>query len=879
MVKKAKFILTIIGVFLLLSFTLKIDASYAYNENKAKNLNDNGENSNANVLDITYKNDLSKEIDGKTKTITKDTTDVSFDEFNFPDKAFRDSLRELLPTQTKDNILTNEELRKIESLDLSANVISNLTGIEYFTELKSLDISLNLLKNVDLSKNIKLTYLNAQNNQLMKTLELPESIEILYLEFNYSLTNFELSKFHNLKIFYAPDVKLNDVDLSNLTEIIALDLENTGLNSINVKNNKKLEYLNVRDNNLTMLDVSYNESLYTLDVEGNRLEKLLLPVSSKTGNSVDFYSQQVTDGYQIVWYEGEKIISANEKVQMKGQTLTSKANAKKINVKYNSNGGSGSITSQKGLFGENIYLKQNTFTRNGYIFKGWSTSANISNVVYNDLDTIKLDKYPAKGNITLYAVWQPIKYSIQFDSNGGSGLVSQMNNLNYGLRYKLTTNTFTKEGYTFKGWSKNKESNVVYYLNNQNVYNLATKDGEVITLYAVWQKNEYNVNFKVDGKTTITKVSYGNKVQKIVSPNKTGYTFLGWYNEKTNEKYDFNIQVKEHINLVAKFRPNTYSITFNGNGSTNNKMDTIFWEFDKLNNLPTNTFIKKGYKFLGWSTSANGVVKYLNKASIKNLTSTDGANITLYAKWEKIKENFSIQSSNINTIYNGKAQTISITNIPSGSTILYRTSTNGSWTTKKPSRTTIGTTTIYFKISHPDYNTYEGNRKVTIKAKSIGSLSISSIGNKTYTGKDVKPSVSIKDGKTTLKNNTHYTISYGNNKKTGKAYVKITGKGNYTGTVTRYFYIVPKVPSISITAGRGNMTVKAKSTGANGYEISYATSKNGKYSKVASTSQNRKITRLTKGKKYYVKVRAYIVIDGKKVYSGYSSIKTVTIRK
>ena len=238
------------------------------------------------------------------------------------------------------------------------------------------------------------------------------------------------------------------------------------------------------------------------------------------------------------------------------------------------------------------------------------------------------------------------------------------------------------------------------------------------------------------------------------------------------------------------------------------------------------------------------------------------------------KANQSVIAKGYTGTYDGKAHTITLSGVPSGSTIQYRTSTNGAWTSTKPSRTTVGTTTVYYQITNPNYNTVSGNVTIKINKKSVSKLSISKISNKTYTGKQIKPGVTVKDGKTTLKNNKDYVLSYGKNKSTGKAYVKITGKGNYSGSVTKYFYIVPKKPSVSLKAGAGKITVTSKTTGASGYQIAYSTSKNKGYKAVTSGSK-KTISKLKRKKTYYIKVRAYKTVNGKKVYGSYSIVKTV----
>jgi hypothetical protein len=94
-------------------------------------------------------------------------------------------------------------------------------------------------------------------------------------------------------------------------------------------------------------------------------------------------------------------------------------------------------------------------------------------------------------------------------------------------------------------------------------------------------------------------------------------------------------------------------------------------------------------------------------------------------------------------------------------------------------------------------------------AKKISSLSISKISDQAYTGKSLKPGVTVKDGSKTLKSGTDYTLSYGKNKNIGKASVKITGKGDYSGSKTVTFKIVPKKAAISsITESKQKITLK-----------------------------------------------------------------------
>ncbi|MGN0523302.1 MAG: fibronectin type III domain-containing protein [Eubacterium sp.] len=157
----------------------------------------------------------------------------------------------------------------------------------------------------------------------------------------------------------------------------------------------------------------------------------------------------------------------------------------------------------------------------------------------------------------------------------------------------------------------------------------------------------------------------------------------------------------------------------------------------------------------------------------------------------------------------------------------------------------------------------------------------------TYSGKVYAPAVTVKDsqGKTLVKN-TDYTVTYASGRKyVGKYAVKITLKGNYSGTKTLYFYIKPKATSISsVTAGSKKFTVKWKkqATQTTGYQIQYSTSSKFTNAKTVTISKNsttsKTISGLSAKRKYYVRVRTYKIVNGTKYYSAWSSAKHVTTK-
>ena len=160
-----------------------------------------------------------------------------------------------------------------------------------------------------------------------------------------------------------------------------------------------------------------------------------------------------------------------------------------------------------------------------------------------------------------------------------------------------------------------------------------------------------------------------------------------------------------------------------------------------------------------------------------------------------------------------------------------------------------------------------------------------SVKNAVYTGKAVKPAVTITtyDGKKL--NKKYYTVSYKNNKKigTGKAIIKF--KNGYVGTVTKKFKINPKKTAIKTLKGskkKLRVTYK-KVANVSGYQVQVATNKKFTKNKKTVTLKGSKKTaatvkKLKKNKKYFVRVRTYKVVNKKKYYSKWTAVKAVKVK-
>lgn len=204
--------------------------------------------------------------------------------------------------------------------------------------------------------------------------------------------------------------------------------------------------------------------------------------------------------------------------------------------------------------------------------------------------------------------------------------------------------------------------------------------------------------------------------------------------------------------------------------------------------------------------------------------------------------------------------------------------------------------TLTFTVSHVDQNISKdiGKKSVTVtvpakktpvpEAKiSLSKVAVGKIADQTYTGKQRKPSIQLKYKGKKLTKNKDYTVSYKSNVKIGTGSVILKGKGTYQGTRTAKFQIIPKKPNIvSVKPGKKNtLDIKWKKvSNISGYQISYSLQSKKGFKTVTLKSKATKTTlkKLKSGKKYYVKMRTYKTVNGKRIYSQYTELKKSTTK-
>ena len=203
-------------------------------------------------------------------------------------------------------------------------------------------------------------------------------------------------------------------------------------------------------------------------------------------------------------------------------------------------------------------------TLKGYTFAFWYLGEDEQNATAYDFDT------PVTGDITLTTKWNINKYTVTFDSYGGTP-VPPKQEVEYGLTAAKPDDP-TLKGHTFAFWYLGEDEQ------NATAYDFGTPVTENITLTAKWNINKYTVTFDTDGGTPVPpnqEVEYGlTATEPTTAPTKTGYTFDGWY--LGDEKYDFSDAVEQNITLRAKWEAIPYGVTYSYHNSVPAEvMDTL----------------------------------------------------------------------------------------------------------------------------------------------------------------------------------------------------------------------------------------------------------------------------------------------------------------
>lgn len=303
-------------------------------------------------------------------------------------------------------------------------------------------------------------------------------------------------------------------------------------------------------------------------------------------------------------------------------TFTAQWTPNKYTVKYNANGGAGSMANSTATYDADFITRKNSFTKEGYTFNGWNEKADGSGTAWNltsagVYESGKSWKWTYKEDKTLYAQWIPNTVNIDYRASGG---------------------TVSGKGYTVNAEGVILKNGVACFDKATYGHDYTTKTADELGL----KKTGYTLTgWKIHSTGTVLGVGkpYGS----------TKYVCWNDRNKTTKNATGFNSV------LFAQWTPNQYRLTFNANGGTlknpgtnlyngkNTDYVPVTYSYTNFNTMTGDIPVREGYSFRGWFTSKEGGEKVYeaNGQAVKNSICWGEKsewiytnNLTVYAHWE-----------------------------------------------------------------------------------------------------------------------------------------------------------------------------------------------------------------------------------------------------
>ena len=299
-----------------------------------------------------------------------------------------------------------------------------------------------------------------------------------------------------------------------------------------------------------------------------------ITITQDYGTPITAPADPIREGYTFIGWDRD----IPKTMPAENITVTAQWEINQYTITFDTNGGS-EIAPITQDYGTEITAPDNP-TRKGYTFKGW--------------DKEIPETMPAE-NITVTAQWEINRYTITFDTAGGSEIAPITQD--YGTNITAPANP-TRKGYTFKGWDKEIPE---------------TMPAENITVKAQWEINQYTIAFVTNGGSEIAPITqdYGTKITAPADPTREGYTFIGWDRDIPE------ILPAENITVTAQWEINRYTITFDTAGGSD--IAPITQDYGTNITAPADP-TREGYTFIGWDKAIP--------------TTMPAENITVTAQWK-----------------------------------------------------------------------------------------------------------------------------------------------------------------------------------------------------------------------------------------------------
>ena len=264
-------------------------------------------------------------------------------------------------------------------------------------------------------------------------------------------------------------------------------------------------------------------------------------------------SEPTRTGYTFAgWAENGVIVTEIKSGSIGHRTFTAQWDTIEYSITYNLGGGEFSTTPTLKYTIETSTFSLATPTRTGYTFDGWYSGSNKITYVYKG----------STGNKIFQAKWKVINYKINYNLNGGVN--SPSNPSNYTVEQSVVLSDPSRDGYTFAGWN---EGNTI------EKGSTGTK-----TFTAKWSVITYNINYDLDEGSFAGSYPQSYTIESytitLPTPQKKGYTFLGWYDGETKVTYIFKGSFGEK-SFKAKWELDVYKINYIVNYGVNNEKNNV----------------------------------------------------------------------------------------------------------------------------------------------------------------------------------------------------------------------------------------------------------------------------------------------------------------
>ena len=306
-------------------------------------------------------------------------------------------------------------------------------------------------------------------------------------------------------------------------------------------------------------------------------------------------------------------------------------------IYYYPNGGTGNNLTQRKQTGYSISIYTQSeagYSRSGYSFTGWNTQSDGTGTSYS-----AGQDYSSNSNLSLYAQWKRITYTITYNGNGATGGSTASTTVNAGSSVALRSNGFTRTGYSFSGWATSASGNKVYS-NGQTI----TPTGNM-TLYAVWVDNINptisRVTYAQNGGTSYYAYAYasdsGSGLNRVQFPTWTAnydQDDIEWYTGTKGSwtvggqtyNYRYLVQASNHGGEYGTYITHVYAYDNAGNSIGNGSMTNIRMTSSVTVNPNGGTY--NGSSATSATTQNSGKTLGLNFAragyNLSNVTSTAG---------------------------------------------------------------------------------------------------------------------------------------------------------------------------------------------------------------------------------------------------------------